>query len=121
MRCSPDLPKRVIEFVRGGGSKAEAARRFQVSRASLDNWMNAPDALWYQKPGPKQGRKLNWEDLRRQLEQHADLTQRERARQFSVSRHCSWNALRKLGLTGKKNDRVQRAPPAAPKTVSAAS
>lgn len=111
----------MIEFVRGGGSKAEAARRFQVSRGSLYHWMNAPEALSYQKPGPKQGRKLNGEDLRRQVEPHADLPQRARARQFSVSRPCIWNALRKLGLTRKKNDRGQRAPPAAPQTVSAAS
>ena len=34
MRCSQDLRKRVIAFGCSGGSKTEAARRFQVSRAS---------------------------------------------------------------------------------------
>src|SRR5512147_173596 len=106
MRCSNDLRQRVIAFVRGGASKAEAAHRFQVSRGSVYHWLNAADALSYQKPGPKQGRRLDWEALRRQVEQQADLTLQERARQFGVSHHWIWNALRKLGLTRKKNDRV---------------
>ena len=50
MRCSSDLRKRVLVCVRGGGSKAEAARRFQVSRASVYNWLNAPDGLAYRGP-----------------------------------------------------------------------
>ncbi|WHZ30339.1 MAG: hypothetical protein OJF51_005142 [Nitrospira sp.] len=29
MRCSTDLRRRVIAFVRSGGSKAEAARQFR--------------------------------------------------------------------------------------------
>lgn len=111
----------MIEFVRGGGSKAEAARRFQVSRTSIYTWVKAADVLSYQKPGPKTGWKLEWAMLRRQVEEHADLTQKERAQQFGVSHHWIWNALRKLGLTRKKNDRVPGAQPAAPKTVSTAS
>ncbi|WP_147094454.1 IS630 transposase-related protein, partial [Nitrosococcus oceani] len=43
MRCSIDLRKRVIDFVRGGGSKAEAARRFQVGRASIYRWLSQDD------------------------------------------------------------------------------
>ena len=60
MRCSPDLRKRVIDFVRGGGSKTETAWRFQVSRASVYNWANAPNGLAYQRPGPKGPRRLDW-------------------------------------------------------------
>ncbi len=52
MRCRRDLQKRVIEFVRRGGRKADAARRFQVSRASVYNWTNGPDGLAYRRPGP---------------------------------------------------------------------
>lgn len=102
MRCSKDIRKRVIALVRGGGSKAEAARRFQVSRGSVYNWVKAADALSYHKPGPKKGRKLAWEALRCHVEEHDNLTQKERARHFGVSRHCIWNALRKMGLTRKK-------------------
>ena len=47
MRCSSDLRKRVLDDVRGGGSKAAAARRFQVSRASVYTWLKAPDGRRY--------------------------------------------------------------------------
>ena len=102
MRCSKDIRQRVLALVRGSGSKAEAARRFQVSRGSVYNWLKAADALSYHKPGPKTGRRLEWEALRRHVEEHHDLTQKERARHFGVSRHCIWNALRKMGLARKK-------------------
>jgi len=102
MRCSTDLRQRVIVFVRGGGSKAEAARRFQVGRASVHRWVGASDGLSYQRPGPRGSRRLNWEVLRQQVAQHPDRTQQEWARQFGVSRHCIWHALRQMGLTYKK-------------------
>lgn len=121
MRCSKDLRQRVVAFVRGGGSKAEAARRFQVSRGSIYNWLNAADALSYGKPGPKHARKLDWEALRRQVEAHEDLTQKARARHFGVSRHCIWHALRTMALTRKKNDELQRAQLQAQKRVPASS
>jgi transposase len=109
MRCSKDIRKRVIAFVRGGGSKAEAARHYQVSRGSIYHWLAAEDALSYKKPGPKSGRILDWKALRRHVEDHDDLTQKERAQHFGVSRHCIWNALQKMGVTRKKNDGLQGA------------
>ena len=108
MRCSQDLRKRVITFVRGGGSKAEAARRFQVSRASVYNWTNVPDGLAYRRPGPKGPRRLDWEALRKDVATRPDRTQKERARQFGVSRHGIWHALQQMGLSRKKNARVPR-------------
>ena len=62
-----------------------------------------------------------WEALRRHLATQNDLTQVEVARQFGVSRHGIWNALHKMGWTRKKTDERQRAQPAAPTTMSAAS
>lgn len=118
MRCSSDIRKRVVSFVLGGGSKSEAARRFQVSRASVYNWLNAPDALSYQKPGPRRPSKLDWEALRAHVEAHDDMTQAERAKHFGVSRHCIWHALRQMNLTRKKNDGVQAAQPYEKKGVS---
>jgi transposase len=108
MRCSQDLRRRVIDFVRGGGSKTEAARRFQVSRASVYNWVSAPDGLAYQRPGPKGPRRLDWEALRTHVKQYPDRTQKERAQHFGVSRHCVWYALQQLELPRKKNSRLPR-------------
>lgn len=102
MRCSRDLRKRVIEFVRGGGSKREAARRFQVSHARVYNWTGVVDGLAYQRPGPQGPRRLDWQALRGAVAAHPDRTQQERARPFGVSRHCIWYALRRLGVSRKK-------------------
>lgn len=108
MRCSTDIRKRVIAFVEGGGSKAEAARRFQVSRGSVYNWTSAADGLSYRKPGPKGSRRVDRKALRRDVEDHPDRTQKERARHFGVSRHCIWHNLRALGFSRKKKRRVTK-------------
>lgn len=104
----------------GGGSKAEAARRFKVGEASVYRWLK-PGGLTHQRPGPKTAHKLDWEALRRHVATHDDLTQAEAARHFGVSRHCIWNALHKMGWTRKKNDRLPRTQPLATTKVSASS
>ncbi|NGZ08538.1 MAG: IS630 family transposase [Nitrospira sp. LK70] len=101
MRCSVDLRQRVVDFVRSGGSKAEAARRFRVGEASVYRWLK-PGGVSYKRPGPQRPHKLDWEALRRHVEAHPDRTQAERARQFQVSRHCIWHALQRLQVTHKK-------------------
>lgn len=107
MRCSFDLRKRVVDFVKGGGSKAEAARRFNVGEASVYRWLKH-GGLKHRRPGPQKSHKLDWDGLRRHVENHDGLTQAERARHFGVSRFCIWNALQKMELTRKKS--LSRAP-----------
>lgn len=107
MRCSVDLRQRVVDFVRNGGSKAEAARRFKVGEASVYRWLK-PGGVAYKRPGPQGPRKLDWEALRRHVAAHPDQTQAERARHFQVSRHCIWNALHKLAVTHKKKAGLPR-------------
>jgi len=121
MRCSLDLRKRVIDFVRGGGSKEEAARRFKVGRASAYRWLAADDGLSYKRPGPKGPNKLDWVSLRCNVEDYDDLTYKERARHFGVSYYCVWYAMNKMGLTRKKNDRLQAAKHYEKKIVSSSS
>lgn len=108
MRCSIDLRKRVIAFVQGGGSKVEAARRFQVGRASVYRWLASSEGLRYQRPGPTGPRRLDWAALRVHVEQQPEATPKERARHFGVSRHCIWYGLKRRGISWKKNDRGQR-------------
>ncbi len=40
MTYSIDLRKRVVEFVQGGGSKAEASRRYKVSLWCVNDWLS---------------------------------------------------------------------------------
>lgn len=107
MRCSSDLRQRVVDFVRRGGSKAAAARRFKVGEASVYRWLK-PGGVAYKRPGPQGPRKLDWDALRRHVDVHPDQTQAERARHFQVSRHCIWHALQRLQVTHKKKDGLSR-------------
>ncbi|MBX3325610.1 MAG: IS630 transposase-related protein [Nitrospira sp.] len=107
MRCSSDLCQRVVDFVRHGGRKAEAARRFKVGEASVSRRLK-PGGVAYKRPDPRRSHKLDWEHLRRQVEAHPDQTQAERARHFQVSRHWIWYALQRLQVTHNKKDRVPR-------------
>ena len=117
MRCSKDLRKRVIDFVREGGSKAEAARRFKVGRASVYRWLK-PNGLSYDRPGPRGPITLDWDALRKHVHDYPDLTMKERARYLGCSYHGVWHAMHKMGLTRKKNDRIQAAQPYEKEEVS---
>jgi transposase len=106
MRCSSDLRARILAYVRSGGSKAEAARRFCVSRASIHNWLAKEDGLAYEKPGPKESRKLDRTKLSVYITTHDDRTHAELARVFGVSRHCIWYNMQRLDVTRKKNGAI---------------
>lgn len=106
MRRSNDIRKRVVEFVRSGGSKAEAARRFQVGEMSVRRWCNASDPYAYNKPGPKGARNVDRQALTENVEAQNDMTQQERARRFGVSRHCIWYNLQQLKISRKKNEKI---------------
>ncbi|NGZ11009.1 MAG: hypothetical protein CV088_16770 [Nitrospira sp. LK70] len=57
MRCSSGLRQRVVDCVRSGGSKAEAARRFKVGEASLYRWLK-PGGLTCERPEPNTSHNL---------------------------------------------------------------
>jgi transposase len=109
MRCSSDLRRRVVKFVREGGGKREAALRFCVGEASVYRWVAQEDETAYAKPGPRKARKLNRDDLSANVEKHADWTMAERARHFKVSVFCIHYNLKKLHVSRKKNDAVHTA------------
>lgn len=88
MRCSTDLRQRVLGFVAGGGSKADAARRFQAGIAGVYRWLGAADGLAaYRRPGPRGPRRIDWAALRAQVQAHPDWTLPERARHLGASRN----------------------------------
>ena len=104
MRYSIDLRRRVIAYVAAGGSKTEAAKKYDVSRGSVHNWTRDGDGLSYEKPGPKGTRKIDRDALAAHVEAHNDATQKELACHFGVSRHCIWYNLQQLRISRKKND-----------------
>ena len=106
MRYSIDLRKRVLELITNGGSKAEASRRFQVSRTAIYEWLAAEDPFTYEKPGPRKPRLIDYEQLRKHVADFPDQTLAERAAVFGVSKEGIHYALGKCGITRKKKSRV---------------
>jgi transposase len=98
-----DLRKRVVKFIAGGGSKAEAARRFALARSSVYRYLTAarkgalpPKTSW------GTWRKLDPQKLQAHVKQHADATLKELQAVFGVSHHAIWVRLGQLGFTLKK-------------------
>lgn len=106
MRYSSDLRKRVLDFIQAGGSKTEAAQRFNVGRTTIYKWLNAPNPFAYQRPGPRGPRSIDYDALKQHIADFPDQTLKERAVHFGVSTFCIGYSLKRLGYTRKKNARL---------------
>ena len=94
MTYSRDFRRLVLDFVSKGGSKAEAARRFGISRQRVFIWSKqAPDHC-PGKPGPKRSRKYDQEELRAEVIARPDALLRELAASRGVSINSISIALR---------------------------
>src|ERR1039457_831537 len=105
-----DLRERVVKFIKSGGSKAEAARRFDLARSSVYRYLTAarqgtlpPKTSW------GTWRKLDPQKLQAYVKQHPDATLKELQTVFGVSHHAVWVRLRQLGFTLKKTHKTPRA------------
>jgi len=105
-----DLRERVVKFIQGGGSKAEAARRFDLARSSVYRYLDAAQAGTL---APKKSwghwRKLDPKKLKARVAKHPDATLKELQNVFGVSQHAIWVRLRQLGFTLKKTHKISRA------------
>jgi transposase len=105
-----DLRERVVKFVQAGGSKAEAARRFQIARRTVYRYLAAaqrgalaPKVSW------GHWRKLDPQRLCAAVKRNPDATLKELQAVFGVSHHAIWVRLNQLGLTLKKKHQLSRA------------
>jgi transposase len=105
-----DLRERVVKFLKAGGSKAEAARRFDLGRRTVYRYLAAAQkgAL-----APKKSwgtwRKLDPQKLQAHVKVHPDATLKELQTVFGVSHHAVWVRLGQLGFTLKKTHKIPRA------------
>ena len=81
-------------------SFAQTAERFDVGIASLVRWTNK---LEPQKSRNKPATKINMEELKEDIIVHPDAYQYERAERLGVSQMGICHALRRIGVTYKKN------------------
>src|SRR5208282_6082227 len=102
------LRERVVKFIQGGGSKAEAARRFELARSSVCRYLvAAKQGVLPPKTSWGTGRKLDPEKLHAHVKQHPDATLKELQQVFGVSHHAVWV---RLGFTLKKTHEISRTP-----------
>ena len=101
---SLDLRKRVIDFISCGGSKAEAARRYQVAESTIYYWLNRSDL------SPtivkRRHRKLDWQALKTHVQQYPDMKLMDRAQHFGVTVSSIHYALTEMNITRKKSTKV---------------
>ena len=100
-----DLRCRVVNFVKAGGSKAEAARRFNITEPTVYNWLNLK-SLTPKKVLTRNG-KINKQELVKYIENNSDTTLFECSKAFNVSMSAISKMFKKLKIV-KKNDVIQR-------------
>ena len=99
-----DLRERVVKFLQAGGSKTEAARRFEVGRRTVYRYLAAAKAgTLAPKTSWGQWRTLAPQKLQAHVKKHPDATLQELATGFNVSPNAVWVRLGKLDCPLKKN------------------
>jgi len=78
----------------------EVAARFCIGVASVMRWINRPEPkTTHNKPATK----IDMEALKKDVAQYPDAYQFERAKRLGVSQQGIWHALKRLGVSYKKN------------------
>ena len=97
---STDFRKRILRLIKEEGlSFRKASERFKLSPTTLQNWKKR----LLPKPLQRGARKIDMEGLKRDVLEHPDAYHHERAKRLNVSVRCVGYALKRLGVTYKKN------------------
>jgi putative transposase len=104
MSYSLDLRERVVEFIRKGGNVSKAVENYQVSRATIYRWLERKELKATKVARRK--RKLDWEALRKDVEQNPGVKLSERARKFGVRTNAIWYTMKEMKITRKKTAKV---------------
>ena len=96
-----DLRERVVAFIDGGATQAEASRIFNISTRTIYRWLQRDDL----RPCARKRyqSKLSQDAILAHVREHPDALLRERAAHFGVSPSGIWRALKRHAIT-KKND-----------------
>lgn len=100
MTYGTDYKRRVISFVKEGGSKRDAARLFKVNPDTIYEWLKREDDL-SARPAKTRLRKLDKKLLAQHVRDYPDALLRERAAHFGVRINAVWMAKRVLGIVKK--------------------
>ncbi len=102
MKYSKYLRGRVFAYLEAGGRKTEASRIFSVHRSTIYVWLNADPEELDKKIKHRRHRKLDWQALKRNVQEHPDWMLKERAACFNVSKTAICYGLREMKISYKK-------------------
>ena len=88
-----------------GLTNIEAAKRFDVGKASVSRWKSNPEPV-FKRNRPAQ--KIDMEMLKKDVETYPDDFIYERAERFCVSNSGMRYALKRLGVSRKKNTKASQ-------------
>ena len=94
------LRRKVLERVKSGMGKREAARLFGISPNTIYEWLKRGDDLAPRYAATRQ-RKLDKAALAAHVEAHPSALLRERAAHLGVGVNTVWVAMKKLGFVKK--------------------
>ena len=101
MTYSLDFREKVLLFRKKEClSYTELSKRFGIDRQTIFRWSKNPTPKTKRK---KNAVKIDMEALKEDVRENPDLYQYERAKKFKVSQNCIHKALKRLGITYKKN------------------
>ena len=104
MTYSLDFRKKVLKLKAEENLSYEAtAERFKIGKTTLVRWHTKLEPqLTRNKPATK----INMEALKQDVEKYPDAYQYERAKRLGVSQKGIFEALKRLGVTYKKNSKA---------------
>jgi transposase len=109
MAHSEDLRRRVVKFIRQGGGKAEASRRYEIGLRTIYAWVERGEDQKPRKPGPKGAHKIDMKKLAAMVgPRGTDRMLKEIAKEFRVDQSAVSRALNRLGVSRKKNQTLRR-------------
>ena len=101
MTYSLDFRKKVLAIKKAEKlSCEEVSKRFKIGIMTVVRWGHRIDS---KRTRVKDAVKINMESLRDDIKKYPDAYQYERANRFNVSQSGIWHALKRLGVTYKKN------------------
>jgi putative transposase len=100
MTYSLDLRKRVIEWVELGRGVTKASKIYKVSRATIYRWLEREELEPTKVERRK--RKIDWDELKKDVEENPDQKQSDRAKKFGVRPSAISYAFQQMKITRKK-------------------
>src|SRR5699024_5636236 len=105
MTYSLDFRKQVLKSLDEGMTFAEAAKFYNLSPTTIQNWKRRVHSKTTRQTKPY---KITDDVLLTEVKENPDNYQYERARRLNYSKTCIHHALKRLGISQKKDFRTSK-------------